>query len=152
MSIKEFYEQNVLTVAKDTSIVDVAKLMKSHNIGNVVVVDKKGSGASPVGIITDRDITIKIVADEVDLKQITVDEAMTEDLLILKDSQGLYEAIDMMCAKGVRRAPVVDAKKNIIGIATIDDLIVLIAEEFGSIAKLIRKQTFPAKKTAPLMV
>ncbi len=139
MTIGSHCKHIVITAAKDTSVFDVAKLMKKHNIGNIVVVDET-NGGMPIGILTDRDIAMRIVADEVDPKRLTVGDAMSQDLLVLHEHQHIQEAVDMMCAKSVRRAPVVDKNNKIIGITTVDDLLLLFSDQLGSLAKLVRKQ------------
>jgi len=145
MSIRDLCECYVLTTSKDTSIYEAAQLMKKNNVGNVVVVDKENSN-KPVGILTDRDIVIKIVADDGDARKISVGDAMTENLLVLRSFQGLNDALNMMCAKGVRRAPIVDSENNIVGIATADDLLILIAKEINKLAYLINKQVASVKE------
>jgi len=141
MTIGKHCKHDVVTAPRDTSVYKAAQLMKQHNIGNIVVIDKS-DGITPIGILTDRDVAIKIVADEIDPRQLTIGDAMSQDLLILREHQDIQEAIDMMCAKKVRRAPIADQQNKIIGIVTIDDLILLFADEFASVAKLIRQQIF----------
>jgi CBS domain-containing protein len=145
MSIRDICETVVVTTPKDTSVYEAAQLMKKQNVGNVVVVDKQNS-SKPVGIITDRDVVMKIVADDGDAKKVTVGDAMTENLLVLKSNQGLNEALNMMGAKGVRRAPIVDENNSIVGIATVDDLLILIAKEVNKLAYLISKQVASVKQ------
>lgn len=139
MTIGKFCKHEIVTAAKNTSVFKATQLMKMHNIGNIVVVDESNGGI-PIGIFTDRDVAIRIVADEIDPRVLTIGDAMSQDLLILKDHQDIQEAVDMMCAKGVRRAPIINQQGKIIGIATVDDLILLLADELGGLAKLIRKQ------------
>lgn len=140
MSIGHVCEGNVITVKKDAAIHEAAKLMKKNHIGTVVIVNQEAANQEqPVGIITDRDIA-KIVADEVELSKITVADAMSQDLLILKKDMGIKEAIDKLCKKGVRRAPVVDENDKLCGIASVDDLIILLADEFKELAELIQQQ------------
>lgn len=139
MTIGSHCKHSVITTSKDTSVFDAAKLMKKNNIGNIVVVDE-ANGGTPIGIFTDRDVAMRIVADEVDPKSLTVGDAMSQDLLVLQEHQPIQETVDMMCAKGVRRAPIVDKNNKIIGIATVDDLLLLFADQLGSLAKLVRKQ------------
>jgi CBS domain-containing protein len=146
MSIKDICGRQVVTATKDASVNEVAKLMKKHNVGNVVIIDNQVTTNKPIGILTDRDITMKIVAEDVDARQISAGDIMTENLLLLHGNQSINEAIDMMCAKGVRRAPISDDTHKIIGIASIDDLFILLAEEMGSLSKLIRKQVDAVKK------
>lgn len=139
MSIGKLFKREVITAPRDMSVNDAAKLMKKNKIGDIVVINDE-SGGVPVGIFTDRDITVKIVAEEVDPRSLCVGDAMSEELLILKEHFGIREAVDLMCAKGIRRAPITNPDGKITGIVSIDDLILLLADELGSIAKLINKQ------------
>lgn len=139
MTIGKLCKREVITVSKEMSVHEAAGLMKKHNIGDIIIVDEE-NGAKPIGIFTDRDIAIKIVAEELDPRSITIGDAVSEELLILKEYQHFQEALEMMCARGVRRAPIVDQHGKIIGIATVDDLILLLTDELGSLAKLIRRQ------------
>lgn len=140
MTIRDICEKNVLTVSKETSITEAAKLMKKHNVGNVVVVENKVIKNIPIGILTDRDIVLKIVADEENANAISVGDTITRELLVLKGHQGINEALEMMCAKGVRRAPIVDDNNHVIGIISADDLLILMAEEFSTLSRLVHKQ------------
>lgn len=137
MTIGRIGKRAVITAAIDMTIIEVALLMKKHNIGDVIIVEDENE---PVGIITDRDIAIHIVADEIDPREMTASDIMEEDLLVLKEHQSIQEALDMMCAKGVRRAPIVNKANSLIGIVSSDDLALLIADEMESYGKLIRKQ------------
>jgi CBS domain-containing protein len=141
MSIRKLCTANVVTAVKSMPVKEAARLMKENNIGNVVVVENETDNR-PVGILTDRDIVIKILADEVDVENICVGDVMTEDLLILKQHQSINEAVEMMCAKGVRRAPIIDGDNKLCGIAAADDLLILIADELNSLARLVGKQIF----------
>lgn len=139
MTIGKLCKCEVITVSKDMTVYEAAELMKKHNIGDIVVVDEKNHN-HPIGIFTDRDVTIKIVADAIEPNSITVKDAMSQELLTLKEHQSIHEVMDLMCARRVRRAPIIDRDNQIIGIATVDDLILLIADELSSLAKLIRRQ------------
>jgi CBS domain-containing protein len=108
--------------------------MAEQNVGSVVVVE----GKKPVGIITDRDITVRVTAAALDPKQIPVRAVMTADLLALPSSTGLYEALEAIRKKGVRRVPVTDEGGALAGIITVDDVIRLLAVEMERIAAVIR--------------
>ncbi len=139
MSIHKICTAKVITAVKSMPIQEAAMLMKKNNIGDIVVIESKTNN-KPIGILTDRDIAMKIVADGVDAKTICVGDVMSSDLLVLKKHQGINEAIEMICAKGVRRAPIVDDNDKICGIAAVDDLLILVSDELSSLAKLVRKQ------------
>lgn len=139
MTISKLGTSNVIKIESTATVVAAAKLMRKHNIGNIVVVENEETD-EPVGILTDRDIAVEIVANEIDPQALCVADVMNRDLLVLKNYRGIQEALDMMSAKGVRRAPIVNDANKIVGIASIDDLLILIADELGSLAKLVRKQ------------
>jgi CBS domain-containing protein len=137
MTIKKICNSKVITAPVDTSIYEISSLMKKYNIGNIVIIDDKNK---PIGIITDRDIVTKVIANDIDQRNLAASDIMSIDLLLLKEYQGIQESLEMMCAKGVRRAPVVNDVGILMGIVSIDDLALLIADEMESYAKLIRKQ------------
>lgn len=139
MTIRDICEHGVITATRSMPITEAAQLMKEKNIGSIVIIDNEIDN-EPIGILTDRDIAMKIVADDIIDKTICVGDIMCQDLLLLKEKQGINEALEMMCAKGVRRAPVIDENNKIVGIASADDLLILLADELSSLAKLVNKQ------------
>jgi CBS domain-containing protein len=140
MSIGKICETKVITATKDMMITEAAQVMKQHNIGSIVVVEQQQASFIPVGMLTDRDIVTKVVTEDLDLDSVTVGDVMNSELLILKQHQSIQEAIEMMSAKGVRRVPVIDNNDLLIGVFSIDDLFILLADEIQSVARLIRKQ------------
>ncbi len=140
MSIGKICETKVITATKDMMITEAAQVMKQHNIGSIVVVEQQQSSYIPIGMLTDRDIVTKVVTEDLDLDSVTVGDVMNNELLILKQHQTIQEAIDMMSAKGVRRVPVIDNNNILVGVFSVDDLFILLADEIQSVARLIRKQ------------
>lgn len=137
MPIEELAKCKVIVGSVDMTIFEIAKLMKDFNIGDVIIM---GNKKEPIGIITDRDITIKIVANDVNPKEIVAADIMSTDMLILKNYQAVQESLEMMCAKGVRRAPIVNSENILVGVVSADDLALLISDEMSSYGKLIQKQ------------
>lgn len=140
MSIGSFCKCDVVTATRDTSLQEAAKLMKQNNVGDVIVVENTDGKNKPIGILTDRNIAVEVVADNKNYQELSVGDVMSEELLILHSDQDIKEVLDLMSEKGVRRAPVVDDSGKAIGIATLDNLLILLAEETYSLAKLVRKQ------------
>lgn len=141
MSIGTICKCDVVTITKDASIQEAAQLMKENNIGDVIVVETQEKLDKPIGIVTDRDIIIDVVADKKNAENIQVGDVMSENLLVLNNNQSIEDALKMMQEKGVRRAPIVSNEQKIVGIATFDDLFKLLVGEINSLAKLIEKQT-----------
>ena len=138
MPISEICNREVVIVQRNNTILEAAQLMRQHHVGDVVVVEERGGMKVPVGIVTDRDLVVEIMAPAIDQKVITVGDIMLTELATVKESAGLSETIEYMRAKGVRRVPVVDKGGGLVGILTLDDLLELLAEELLALAKLVR--------------
>jgi CBS domain-containing protein len=140
MTIGTICNREVITVQRDASVLHAAMLMRQYHVGDVVVVENRINQCVPVGIVTDRDVVIKLVATELDSAVITVGDIMEPKLNVVKEHSGVFEAIQTMTAKGVRRLPVVDEDGELVGIITLDDLLLLLAKEFSSLTKLVARE------------
>lgn len=89
MPVGEICNRVVVITRREDTILAAAKLMRQHHVGDVVVVDESGSVRIPVGIVTDRDLVIDIMATELDQKVMTVGDIMIEDLVSVKESLGV---------------------------------------------------------------
>ncbi|MHB8810836.1 MAG: CBS domain-containing protein [Desulfobulbaceae bacterium] len=138
MSTGEFCTREVVITEKDSSILEVAQLMRTFHVGDVVVVEHRGEQAVPLGIITDRDIVVELIAQEVNLGSVTVGDIMSYDLLSVREDEGIWEVLLQMCDRGVRRIPVVNEEGGLEGILALDDMIELLAEELTLLAKIAR--------------
>ncbi|MFU8797631.1 MAG: CBS domain-containing protein [Gammaproteobacteria bacterium] len=146
MSIENICNHDVVMLPPGASIQEAAQLMKEKNVGCVVVVKDVLSDKSPIGIITDRDIAIKLTADDVDAEQVTVYDVMSREIVLIFKNDSVKKAIIAMQAKGVRRAPVIDENHKVCGIISLDDLFVLLIEELDFLKDLIQKQIQRGKK------
>lgn len=140
MPISEICNREVIVVQRETTVHEAAKLMRQHHVGSVVVVDESKGMRVPVGIVTDRDLVVEIMAPDLVQMVITVGDIMPPKLAMVKDSMGIYESIQYMRAEGVRRLPVVDGKGALIGILALDDLLELLAEELLELSRLVRHE------------
>ena len=146
MTIGEFCNREVIIVDRATTILEAAKLMRSKHVGDLVVTDSREGHMVPVGILTDRDIVVELLADEVELDKVSVGDAMSYELVSIKQQQGVQEAIEKMRARGVRRLPVVDDAGALVGIVTVDDLLELLAEQLTDLVKLVGNQVSRERK------
>jgi CBS domain-containing protein len=140
MSIGDICNRETVFARKDSSISQAAQLMREHHVGDLVVVEEKAGRLIPVGILTDRDLVIEILAKDVDMHNVTVGDVMSSELMTARESDGLYETMQRMRAKGVRRVPVVDANGALAGIVTVDDLLDLLADELTALARLLSRE------------
>ena len=147
MNIAEFCNREVIISNREDSVFEAAKLMRKYHVGDVVVIDQRSDVRVPVGILTDRDIVIELVAREVDATEVTVGEAMSNELLTVTENEQLTDLVQKMQGKAVRRVPVVNANGALIGIVTADDLIDLIAEQLASLVGMVQREQHRERNT-----
>jgi CBS domain-containing protein len=140
MAIGEICNREVVIVTREAPVIEAARLMRQYHVGDLVVVDELSGRRRPVGIVTDRDIVIEVVAMEVAAETLCVGDIMSAELATVRESEGVFETIRYMRDKGIRRLPVVDRDGWLQGIVTLDDLLILLAEEMGEMARLIRRE------------
>ena len=141
MPISEICNREIIVVQLNDTALEAARLMRQHHVGDVIVIVEDSGGVRvPVGIVTDRDLVGEIMAPELDQMVITVGDIMAPGLATVKENTGVFEAIQYMRAKGVRRLPVVNDGGGLVGILTLDDLLELLAEELLALATLVRHE------------
>lgn len=139
MSIRALCGRTVVTIQRQASVEDAARLMRSSHVGDVVVVDATDTRI-PVGILTDRDIVLEVVGRGLTPATTSVGGVMSTPVLTLREEDGFLAALDKMSARGVRRAPVVDGEGHLKGLVSFDDLVLLLAQELAKIGALIRHE------------
>ncbi|MBI2486703.1 MAG: CBS domain-containing protein [Deltaproteobacteria bacterium] len=122
MHLRKITKKKVVTVGPKDTVVKAARLMGRKNVGSVVVVQNK----KPVGIITDRDIAIRVVAKNADVNSILVKDVMTNNIVTGKEGQRAAELAKVMHDHGIRRIPIVGKRGELTGIITLDDLLYMI--------------------------
>ena len=140
---------NVATVWKDQGITDAAALMREQHVGDVIVVEPRGNGTVPVGILTDRNIVVGVIAKGVAADAVTVGDAMTRNPLTVREDATLERALQQMRRHGVRRAPVVRANGDLVGVIAIDDVIEHLAAQLGHLADVIRLEQNAEREARP---
>lgn len=140
MSVGKVCSRIVTVVRREESVMAAARLMREQHVGNVVVVEPEGEANRPVGILTDRDIVVELVAKELDLNVVTVGDAMSFELFTLREDMDLLEAMGEMRSHAVRRAPVVNDRGMLVGIISIDDVLGVLAELLKELSCLVNKE------------
>lgn len=139
-SAGEFCNREVVVADRDMTILEAAKLMREYHVGDVVVTEPRGTGQIPVGILTDRDIVVELLAEEIDLSRISVGDAMSFDPLIVNEADALLQTVKNMRRRGVRRVPVVSSQGTLVGILTLDDVLEVFAEQLNDLVRLISNE------------
>jgi CBS domain-containing protein len=140
MPIAEICSRGVVVASPDDSLRTVAELMRQHHVGSVVVTRDTNGLVYPVGIITDRDIVLALVAKNVSADAVSAGDVMSEPLETADENDEIWQVLERMRNRGVRRLPVVGPRGELIGIVSADDLLELVAEEVVSLARIIGRE------------
>lgn len=140
MKLKDLCILDVACCTPDLTIAGAAHMMRQRHTGDLVVIDDADEDREPVGILTDRDIVLEVLAQGRDPARTAVSEVMTTQLVIASGSEDVDTAFERMRAHGVRRLPVVDAEGRVIGILTLDDLLRVHAEQAAALLAVVTKE------------
>jgi CBS domain-containing protein len=116
--------------------------MRDANVGAIVVSD----GGRPLGVVTDRDIAVRVVAEGLAPESTSLRDVMSGQPVFLSGERPLDQLVAAMRDLAIRRVPVVDADGKLAGVVSMDDLIVLLAEQLGSLAEAIRREIAPPRR------
>ena len=136
MSLQTFCGKRLATISPERSIAEACWLMKEKNVG-CLIAEHQGKLC---GIITDRDIALKVTGEEKDPLTTMVQEIMTRDPVRISVDKDLPDLVSLMHSRHVRRVPIVDGAELTLGIVTLDDLIALFGYEMSEIGKAISEE------------
>lgn len=139
--------RQVQTCNKGASILQVAELMRSEHVGDLVVVEYRDGEPIPVGIITDRDLVVEVMALKQDPATITAADVMSRKLVIAYEGEPLEVAMDRMRWSGVRRIPLVNAAGVLVGIVTLDDILEKLASTLANVSRVGQLQNIEERLT-----
>jgi CBS domain-containing protein len=134
------YAKTVATVTRDSTVAEAAELMRKHHVGALVMVDELVGAPKPVGMVTDRDIAIEVVAEGLAPQTVKVGEIVQRPITTVTGNAGWAETVRLMSVNGVRRLPVVDAAGSLIGIVSFDDLLFELAGPLVAMADLAGRE------------
>jgi signal-transduction protein with cAMP-binding, CBS, and nucleotidyltransferase domain len=133
MPVKDLIQRKVVTIEPEDPVMLAAQRMKDKMVGSLVVLD----GDKPAGIITDRDIAIRVVGAGKD-PTTPVREVMTRDPITIRDDASFFGLTKAFREAGVRRLIVVDKDGKLVGLISIDDILELLTTEFANLIVAIR--------------
>ena len=140
MNVAEIYKHNPVTIRESEELVSAAQLMRERHIGYLVVVEPQECGAVPVGVLTDRDIVVGVIAKGADPREFCVADVMTRSPVTIEESQSLAAALREMRHIGVRRIPVVGTLGQLRGVLSLDEVLDALAEELLGVVGSIRSE------------
>jgi CBS domain-containing protein len=134
----EICTRSVVFTDRGMLLDEAARLMRSHHVGALVVVEERTPRERVVvGILTDRDIVTAVVALERDPKSFRVADVMAADVVTAREQDSLLDLLALMRRKKVRRLPVTGAQGELIGVVSIDDVLAAVAEQLQAVAAAI---------------
>lgn len=132
--LKNFSTSIVAVVEPDTPAVVVSQLMRQHHIGALVVVDAQEK-TRPVGIVTDRDLVLELMAEGLDPSVFTAGDIMSVNLVNATPDMDEMDAVELMRIHRLRRLVIVDDEGRLAGIVTMEDVLEQLARELASLAE-----------------
>lgn len=141
MPLVDCIREDVVTASPEERVVSIARMMDERNVGSVVI-ERDGC---PVGIVTDRDLAVRVCARNVDPESTSVQDVMTCDPFVVDRNDTLWNVMDAAREQGVRRFPVVDDDLRLVGIVTMDDVVRILASEMNCVTEIIRTSSPSAR-------
>ncbi|HTW76028.1 MAG TPA: CBS domain-containing protein [Steroidobacteraceae bacterium] len=151
MNVAEICTREVLVIRAEQPLLEAAQLMQRHGVGALVVIEEQGGSLRPVGMLTDRDVVCGQFAHQADVRCLTVAEVMAAPAATVAEGCSLEQAIEVLRARAVRRAPVVNGAGELVGIITLDDLLPALAGELDALSQLIGSQVWQARRGEPTL-
>lgn len=136
MTIGEICKKDIVVAGRETTVREAANLMRELHVGNVIVVDSE----KPVGIVTDRDIVVGVVAPSLDAVSLTVGDIMGPDLMVAATEDDVLSTVRRMTKEGIRRMPVVDQNGALAGVFALDDFLHILSRQMQAVSRLIARE------------
>jgi CBS domain-containing protein len=149
MRIGEICTREVVYCGRDASVLEVAQLMRNHHVGDLIVAETGDGRLEALGIVTDRDLVVKVLAEGVAAETLTAGDLMTRDLVTGAEAESVHEAIERMRTEGVRRLPITGADGVLVGVLSADDVTEFLAEELTGLAHIAPRQSVVEKAALP---
>lgn len=147
MLLKEICTPDVVFCDRRTSVLEAARIMRKKHIGDLVVVDDPEDACLPVGLVTDRDIVIKVLGEERSASTVTVGEIMCAPIVVASHNEEVSQGIARMRAHGVRRLPITGPLGKLTGVVTLDDLLKELAKTTNALLDIVTQEQDHERRT-----
>lgn len=132
--------REVVVAEATDSVLELARLMRQHHVGDIVITQRRGDKRYPIGLVTDRDIVIEALVDSLEgIHDLMANDLLNRPVVIAREQDTLDDAIEIMRRNGVRRVPVVDDEGALIGILAVDDVIEVLADRLSELVVLFSR-------------
>jgi CBS domain-containing protein len=140
MLLKDLCTPDVVYCSPELRVLGAAILMRQRHVGDLVVVNDPDGDQTPIGMITDRDIVVEVLGKELDPRTVTVREIMRAPSVIARDTEDAAQAFERMKVHGVRRIPVMNEHRKLVGIVCLDDLLRQLAADANTLAEIVTRE------------
>jgi CBS domain-containing protein len=142
MNARSLCNTQVVTVRETDELTAAAARMRERHVGYLVVVEALpiGGWSKPVGVLTDRDIVVEVLAKGINPDAVTVGDVMTRDIKVVNEDRSLNFALEEMRRIGVRRIPVVGTAGQLVGILSLDEVVDRLVKELADVSGSIRRE------------
>lgn len=136
MSLKSIMIEDITALPSTASVLDAAKFMTDMNVGSVIVTDDD----RPSGMITDRDVVAKVIAQGKDSSTTRISEIMVSPVVSIAEDKDIVDATQLMSNHGIRRLPITNTGGKLVGVVSLDDVLVQLGMEMQNIATTLKKE------------
>jgi CBS domain-containing protein len=141
MTVGEFCNRQVVFARRQETIAEAARRMRDFHVGTLVVIDDQDGRRLPVGVLTDRDLVVRVLVHDAPFGEArVVGDVMSSKLLTAVESDDMVGALKKMRSFGVRRLPVINERGGLEGILALDDLVEFVAEELSDLSSLLARE------------
>lgn len=140
MHIGQICTRSLVTCTSDTTAAQLALKMRDQHVADVIVVEDRGHRLVPIGLVTDRDLVVKVMARGDDPAKVHAADVMHAELETALDSELVYDAIWHMRKRQILRLPIVDTHGALVGVLTADDVAEFLASELTEVSRLRKRQ------------
>jgi CBS domain-containing protein len=138
MSVGRICVREVDTAAVHESVYAVSQRMHQRGVGCLVVVN---DASEPVGMVTDRDLVARVLAKASDPMQTKVGDVMTREPKWISEESPIESVLALMRSGGFRRLPIIDRSRKLVGLISLDDILMRLAEEFIQVGNVLQRET-----------
>ena len=138
MSLQRFCQRPIVTITPQQNIAEACRLLQEHNVGCLLAAEE----GKLKGIVTDRDIALKVTGENRNPQQTKVADVMTRNPTSIPVNRTLHDLSTVMHTYHVRRVPIVDSNDKVLGVVTLDDLLILLGEELADLGQGIAGALF----------
>ncbi|HET9109159.1 MAG TPA: CBS domain-containing protein [Steroidobacteraceae bacterium] len=142
MNVGSICKRQIVTVTPRSDLAAAAQLMRDKHVGFLIVVEPEPQAqyGRPVGVLTDRDIVISVVARGADPTLLTAGDVMNREPVLAQESDSVDQALRTMRRMGVRRLPVIGSRGMLTGVLSLDDVLDVLAAEIGEVSGTVRNE------------